>query len=263
MKNMELLNICYKFFNHFITVDTLIEKLSNIDKSKLSEEDIEQTNKIVNELKKIAQNNPNTVDEFVLKKKESINSLIKKLDNFPDNSDESVLLTNQINNLKKEYGQEIDAHERWLAIASYLNDNEYFNKTFDSLTDYELLEYIAQSIQAPFPPSLTQAKFDKLVKVGIDNDEREWLWRLAFNYEYTKLHLEEIADYFIKQKDGYYLAELISAVGSRLNIDSIIDKISDKDLIKELIKRKDVISFNLSDGEIDRLIKKGELEGNQ
>ena len=36
MKNMELLNICYQFFNILITADELIEMLDNMDKSNLS-----------------------------------------------------------------------------------------------------------------------------------------------------------------------------------------------------------------------------------
>lgn len=54
MKNKELLNICYKFFNRFITADILIEQLTNIDKTNLSKNDIEETNKIISDIKKIA-----------------------------------------------------------------------------------------------------------------------------------------------------------------------------------------------------------------
>ena len=42
MKNMKLLNICYKFFNRFITADKLIEELTNIDTTNLSKKDIEE-----------------------------------------------------------------------------------------------------------------------------------------------------------------------------------------------------------------------------
>ena len=84
----------------------------------------------------------------------------------------------------------------------------------------------------------SQEEFDKLVKVGIEKDEREWLWRLAFNYERSKINFDNIVDYFIKKKDGYYLAELISAIGECLNIDSIINKIVDKELIEDLKKKK-------------------------
>ena len=256
MKNKELLNICYKFFNRFITADILIEQLTNIDKTNLSKNDIEETNKIISDIKKIADNTPNEVDEYVIKKKETISNLIKKIEQIPKNDNNSDFLNRQLDSLKKNYDREMDSHERWFAITDCIDKNDYFTKIFESLTDYELLEFIAQNIQAPFPPNLTQEEFDKLVKVGIEKDEREWLWRLAFNYERSKINFDNIVDYFIKKKDGYYLAELISAIGECLNIDSIINKIVDKELIEDLKKRKGVISSYVSDEQFNRLIDK-------
>lgn len=256
MKNKELLNICYKFFNRFITADILIEQLTNIDKTNLSKNDIEETNKIISDIKKIADNTPNKIDEYVIKKKETISNLIKKIEQIPKDDNNSDFLNRQLGNLKKDYDREMDSHERWFAITDCIDKNDYFTKTFESLTDYELLEFIAQNIQAPFPPNLTQEEFDKLVKVGIEKDEREWLWRLAFNYERSKINFDNIVDYFIKKKDGYYLAELISAIGDCLNIDSIINKIVDKELIEDLKKRKGVICYYVSDEQFNRLIDK-------
>ena len=255
MKNIELLNICYRFFNRFITADKLIEQLSNIDKNNLSKNDIYETNKIISDIKIIVSNIPNEADEYVIKEKEKIKRLINKIEQIPmDNN--SDFLNRQLNYLKKDYDREMDSQERWFAITDYINKNDYFTKTFESLTDYELLEFIAQNIQAPFPPNLTQEEFDKIVKVGIEKDEREWLWRLAFNYESRKINFDKIVDYFIKKKDGYYLAELISAVGENLNIDSIIDRINDNELIEDLKERKDVIDSYISDEQFNKLIEK-------
>ena len=133
---------------------------------------------------------------------------------------------------------------------------DYFNNEFDSLTDYELLEFIAQNIQAPFPPQLSQDEFEKLVKIGIENDKREWLWRLAFNYEGRNINFDTIVDYFIKVRDGYYIAELISAVGECLDIDNLIDRIGDKELIEDLKNRKGVISSYVSEEQFNKLISK-------
>lgn len=256
LKNKELLNICYKFFNRFISADILIEQLSNINKANLSENDIEETNKIISDIKEIVNNIPNEIDEYVIKKKENINRLINKIEQIPKDDNNMEFFNKQLDSLKRDYDSEIDSHERWFAIADYIDKNDYFTKTFESLTDYELLEFIAQNIQAPFPPNLTQELFDRLVKVGIEKDEREWLWRLAFNYEKGKIKLDNIVDYFIDKKDGYYLAELISAVGERLNIDSIIDKINDNELIENLKERKGIISHYVSDEQFNRLIEK-------
>ena len=234
----------------------LIDKLSNIDKTNLLKKDIDEISKMVNDIKKIANDIPNKEDEYVIKKKENIKNLIKKFEQIPKNNDNSDILNNKLNNLKKNYNSEMDSYERWFAIVDYIDNNNYFTKTFESLTDYELLEFIAQNIQAPFPPNINQEGFDKLVKVGIEKDEREWLWRLAFNYEKSDINFDEIVDYFIKIKDGYYLSELISAVGKCLNIDRIVDKIEDKELIEDLKKRKEVINHYVSEEQYNKLIEK-------
>ena len=256
MKNMKLLNICYKFFNRFITADKLIEELTNIDTTNLSKKDIEEQKKLIKEIKTIAQNIPNEIDEYVIQKREKIKNMIDKFENIPKDDKNLDFLNYYLENFKKDYEKEIDSHERWFKITDCIDKNSYFNKVFESLTDYELLEFIAQNISAPFPPNLTQEEFDRLVKVGIAKDEREWLWRLAFNYEERSINFDSIVEYFIKKKDGFYLAELISAVGECLNIDKIIDMIDDKELIEDLKDRKFVISNYVSKEQFDRLIGK-------
>ena len=256
MKNKELLNICYKFFNRFINANTLIEQLSNIDKTNLSKEDIEETSKLISEIKTLSDSIPNEEDEYVLRSKESISNLIKKFEQMPKDGEAGEIFNNNLENLKKDYEREIDSHKRWSTIAECIDNNEYFTKTFESLSDYELLEFIAQYIQAPLPPNLTQEQFDKLVKVGIEKDEREWRWRLAFNDEKSEINFDDIVNYFINKKDGYYLAELISAVGECLDIDSIVDRINDKELIEDLKGRKSVISFYVSEEQFNNIIEK-------
>ena len=256
MKNIELLNICYSFFNRYITADKLIEEFTNMDKIDLSKKDIEEQNKLIKEIKTIAQNVPNEIDEYVIQRKNKIKNMIDRLDNIPKDDKNIAFLNKHLENLKKDYAEEVDSYERWFKITECITKNNYFNKVFESLTDYELLEFIAQNISASFPPNLTQEEFDRLVKVGIEKDEREWLWRLAFNYENRGINFDSIVEYFIKKKDGYYLAELISAVGGCLNIDKIIDMIDDKELIDDLINRKSVISYYVSEEQFNRLIGK-------
>ena len=256
MKNKNLLNICYKFFNRFITADKLIEELTNMDTTDLSKKNIEEQKKLIKEIKTIAQNIPNEIDEYVIQKKDQIKNMIDRFENIPKDDKNLDFLNKHLENLKKDYEKEMDSHERWFKITYCINKNSYFNKVFESLTDYELLEFIAQNISAPFPPNLTQEKFDRLVKIGIEKDKREWLWRLAFNYENSNINFDSIVEYFIKKKDGYYLAELISAVGERLNIDKIMDMINDKELIEDLKNRKSVISHYVSEEQFNILISK-------
>lgn len=256
MKNKELLNICYKFFNRYITADVLIEKINHINKKSLSKEEIKKIEELLNQIKLISNNTPNEEDEYVIKQRETIKKIIKRLEEIPKDEKNMEFLNKQITSLQKEYDKEIDSHERWFAITDCINHNDYFNECFENLSEYELLEFIAQSIQAPFPPQLNQDEFERLVKVGIENDEREWLWRLAFNYERSNIKFDSIVDYFIEIKDGYYLAELINAVGECLNIDDIIDEITDKELIEDLKNRKEAIDFHVSEDQFNRLINK-------
>lgn len=190
-------------------------------------------NEFINDLELIDQLENINKDELTKKDIEEINKLIDSIKNISNNSD-----------------------DKWFDITKIISNNDYFNKCYDSLSDYELLEFIAQNISAPYPPKLNQEEFDKLVKVGIEKDEREWLWRLAFNYVDKNINFDLIVDYYIKVKDGYYLSELISAVGESLDIDLLIDKITDKELIEDLIKRKDSYSIHFTDEQFDKLINK-------
>ena len=238
---MELLNNCYKFFNRFITVNELIENLSNIDKTNLDNDSKNRLDDLIQKIKKISGENPNKEDELVRKNREHIHKMIDKFTKILE-TEEIEFIRNSLNHMKENIKRDIDCYDRWLSVFNCINENDYFNECFESLTDYELLEFITQYINAPFPPKLTQEEFDKLVKVGIEKDKRELLWRLAFNYERHDINLEAIPNYFIEKKDGYYIVELISAIGDSLDIDKIVDKINDKELIEYLKKEKSIIS---------------------
>lgn len=75
------------------------------------------------------------------------------------------------------------------------------------------------------PPIIDQDVFDGLVNVGIKEDERESLWRLALNYHGKEKDFSCIENYFIEKRDDYYLIELISAVQEDLNMDKLIEKV--------------------------------------
>lgn len=256
MKNIELLNIIYKFFNRYITANELIDNISNMEKNNLSNEENECINKLLKEIKEVEKNNPNQNDDYIKNKKESIKGLLDKFDSVPKNDDNLEALTNQIDDLKKEYAKEMDSKDRWTAITKCIAHNDYFNEIYDNLTDYELLKFIGQYIKASYPPELSQEEFDRIVKVGISNDEREYLWRLAFNYEDFDLDFDEIVDYFIKINDGYYLSELICAVNRNIDVDSIIDKIENKKLLEDLLNREDYLIGYITNEQFNKIKEK-------
>lgn len=184
-------------------------------------------------------NSLETLDKKDLSIKEMIKDIKDIIDKYPNEVDEPK-----------------DSYEKWRNIFTYIIGNKYFNTCFNNLTDYELLEFISQYLSAPYPPKLDQEEFDKLVKVGIENEEKEYLWRLAFNYNNSELNFDKITNYYIDTKDAYYLCELISAVGNKLDIDNIIDLINDKELIKSIIDSKDVISFYVNKEQLEKLSSK-------
>ena len=252
MKNQELLNICYKFYNRFITVKELIESLSKMDKSKLNNDDKEKTEALIEKIKNVEKENPNKEDELVKASKERTQKMIDKFTKMLE-TEEIDFIRNSLNHMKENIKKDIDCYDRWLEVFKCINDDEYFNECFDSLDDSELLAFITQYISAPFPPKLSQEEFDRLVKVGIEKDDRESLWRLAFNYDRHDVNLDAIPNYFIEKKDGYYLAELISAIGESLDIDKIIDKITNQELIESLKEEKDIIKGHMSSEQYNRL----------
>ena len=91
----EFLNICYKFFNRFITVKELIFKLNSIN--------VEEVRNLVDEIKRIDIEVPNSLDGYVVKKKAKDKVSIDKLDKLPRGDKDLTVLYNAIDNIKKNY----------------------------------------------------------------------------------------------------------------------------------------------------------------
>jgi hypothetical protein len=148
--------------------------------------------------------------------------------------------------MRKDAKRPRDNFDRWTRICDAIKENKLYQKRFDEMTDEQLLELIAEDMRAPRPVPIDADQFNRLVEVGIKNDRREWLWRLAFNYFDKGFDYNQIADYYIKCLDSYYLAELISAIGYALDIDPIIDQISeqisDEGFIQDFIMSRPILT---------------------
>lgn len=226
---MNLVTLMYKYINRFINSDELLESLEELDLKIFSKEEKISINKLIDDIKIIKDKTANEIDEIEKNRLETIERIV---------SDINIIL--ESDNLEKDLREKIEHRKEYLledkkkvkdggklyeSIYILLADNKLINHFWDLMNDYELLEFIAQYISVPIPPQIDQEKFNDLVKVGIKNNEREWLWRLAFNYNRKNKDFSLIEDYFIEKKDSYYLTELISAVREDLDMKKLKEKV--------------------------------------
>lgn len=248
---MDLVSLMYKYINRFINSDELLESLEELDLNNFTDEEKVSIKKLIDDIKSIKDKIPNEVDEIEKNRLEINEKYVNGID--------KILQNNTLENKLKEKFLKIreglledkkkvkDGGKLYESLFTLLADNDLINYYCDLLNDYELLEFIAQYISVPMPPQISQEKFNDLVKVGIENDEREWLWRLAFNYNEKNKDFSLIEDYFIEKRDDYYLTELISAVPDDLNMKKLKKKvIATKD--KKFINK---VKSTLKDYEIE------------
>lgn len=226
---MNLVTLMYKYINRFINSDELLESLEELDLKIFSKEEKISINKLIDDIKIIKDKTANEIDEIEKNRLETIERIVSNINIILESDNLEKDLREKIEH-RKEYLLEDkkkvkDGGKLYESIYILLADNKLINHYWDLMNDYELLEFIAQYISVPIPPQIDQEKFNDLVKVGIKNNEREWLWRLAFNYNRKNKDFSLIEDYFIEKKDSYYLTELISAVREDLDMKKLKEKV--------------------------------------
>jgi hypothetical protein len=240
---MEFQKICKKYFNRYINTAELLSALKELDITKLSEAEQTSFSALIISIESIQRETTDEPDELVktelIKLQESIDqveNIVKKSKKVPQE------LRDHLKELKAGIKRPRDNFERWSKVSDAISQNKYFQDTFDALSDIEFLELIAEDIKAPRPAQIDSDKFNALVQAGKDADKREWLWRLALNYHEQDFNHQQIADYYIAQKDLWYLTELISAVGDKLNIQAILDQLDTENAIKYFLESRPIIS---------------------
>ena len=226
---MDLVTLMYKYINRFINSDELLESLEKLDTNNFTDEKKAAINKLIDDIKIIKDKTANEIDEIEKNRLETIEKYVNGIDKILQNNNLENKLKEKFLKIKQDLLEDKkkvkDGGKLYENIYILLAENDLINHYWDSMNDYELLEFIAQYISVPMPPQIDQEKFNDLVKVGIENDEREWLWRLAFNYNRKNKDFSLIEDYFIEKKDDYYLTELISAVPEDLNMKKLKKKV--------------------------------------
>lgn len=235
---MELVNTVYRYMNRFINSDELINLLENIDTNKLNENEIKELNKLISEVKEIintVNNEIDTIEEERINSYNRVKEILSTLLNDENYDDEiKNKLKENYDKLLQENERKRDCGPRYEKIVNLLSNNLLYKNKYENMNDKELLDYITQFISAPNVPEINQETFDKLVNIAIQENNKETLWRLAFNYNKKNIDFSDIEDYFIKEKDDYYLIELICAVEEDLNMERLVDKVfntNDKEFI--------------------------------
>jgi len=244
---MDLVNIMYKYINKKINSDELQDELNKINLDNYKEDEKEEIKKIIEAVNLIIRKVPNEIDEFEKMRIKRIDDLINKFSSMTNEKGEPVdFIKHNKEKLIKDRNKVNDGGERFKQLFNLLCNNSLINKYLKSMDDYELLKFIAQYISVPLPPEIGEDGFNDLVKVGIEHNEKEYLWRLAFNYGHHKYDFSKIEDYYIQERDAYYLSELVCAIEKSLDIDGIINKVNDtkdNDFIKSFYDHCEKISI--------------------
>lgn len=226
---MDLVNLMYRYINKFTNVDILITELKDIDLTAYPVDEILAIKALTKEVERIKNEIPNEIDEAEKKRLAELDRLIKMFSEAKesDTTDKETkkFLEKQCQKLQEEKKITKDGGKLYAELFTLLTQNDLIGRYAKKMDAKELLDFITEYISVPLPPPLSQKEFNELVEVGIQNDERESLWRLAFNYNNKNIDFTMIEDYFLKVKDDYYLIELISAVQEDLDVYRLIEKI--------------------------------------
>ena len=257
---MELVNLMYRYVNRFINSNELINELKKIDISNYSEKDKKVIDKLIKDIEEVRDKTPNEIDEVEKKRLEQIDYLLDKFKEV-NTSDEQAkeFIEKQYNNLLEDKEKVRDGGKLYTKIVNLLTNNSVINKSASKMNDKELLTFITRYISVPLPPPIKQEDFNSLVRIGIKEDNREALSRLAVNYD-KKMDFTLIEDYFIDKRDSYYLIELISATDS-INLDNIASKVvatNDREFMIDLANRSLELSIFTKE-DIDKIKEKYNL----
>jgi len=217
-------------------------------------------NKLIKDIEEVREKTPNEIDKVEKKRLEEIDNLLDKFKEVNTSDNElKEFIEKQYNNLLRDKERVRDGGKLYTRIANLLTNNSVINKSASKMNDKELLTFITRYISVPLPPPIKQEDFNDLVKVGIKEDNREALWRLAVNYD-KKMDFTLIEDYFIDKRDSYYLIELISTTDS-INLDNIVSKVvatNDREFMINLANRSLELSIFTKE-DIDKIKEKYNL----
>lgn len=219
---MNYINLTYSYINKLIKSEKLIELLTNIETTNYTEKEKEQLKEIINELTETIKNVPNEIDYIEEFYQKMLDSNIEYLEKVKHENEELEQYYNSLIEQKKEIR---DCGPRYEKVSELLEKSELFQELYNKLNNSERLELLTKYLNSPKLPKITQEKINELVQTGIQEDKREALWRLAYNYRNCNMDYNTIIDFYIKARDIYYIIEIVCAVEEEINKNELIEKI--------------------------------------
>ena len=154
-----------------------------------------------------------------------------------------------ISDIKKIIDEHTGMYMRYDLIRNLVSNSELHKREAEAMSDQELLDMITSYIHVPLHPSISYDYFEKLVDLAIGGDNaREQCFRLLTNYVGVDRRFDKIIDFFIKNKDTWYLSEIICFCGKQIDTMDVVEKLAntkDKKFIKEFLNRggmKDILT---------------------
>lgn len=139
---MDLVNIIYRYINRFINSDELMEALTNIDKTKFSEKEIKEIDKLKEEVKEIMENVPIEIDQIEINRMASLENILESLEKIKtnkENSKETVdFIKKRYDSLVKEKEKPKDSGPRYEKLCDLLVNNLVYINYCQNMNDLEL-----------------------------------------------------------------------------------------------------------------------------
>ncbi len=166
-----------------------------------------------------------------------------------EQKDLNDLINNILNNDKSLEELIIENEDEYERICTLLINNKTYLDIAKNMSDLELMLLITSYIAVPFIPKIDQETFNNLIKVAQDYDYAlENIWRLGMSFDGKGYNYDLLDDFFVNQKDIWYLGEYLSGI-YQVNQEKLVNKIiktNDKEFIKQVLN-DELISRHLDD----------------
>ena len=169
---------------------------------------------------------------------ESIQDYMDKLIDL-DELIERMITSEEYQNVSNSRKEKIDMFIENLKDAKSEEEiiNMFYSDAFLNLDvpiDYHKLLDLATRTSGGFGPVLEPGELAAFIDLCIMHNDDERLFRLAYNYDEDLFDKEKIEDYFIRNKNVFYINELACNNLHGLHYDVLIDALVNSDQLDEL-----------------------------